>query len=173
MSEYYFSGCNHVGDPIMLKYRPQFRSQRAHDAATWGLLDQVQDDDVVIFMGDNFLTPESVERLAKYKFKKALILGNHEFDKGVTLTMLASVMDEIHGCLKLGNFWLTHIPMHPKSIGPGMRNIHSHMHREGIQDDRYINVSMEATSYRLIGLQDILQGLYVPFQNPRLQGATA
>lgn len=164
MSEFYFIGDNHVGDKGMLKYRPYFKNQWEHDSVTWNLLDQVPDDAVVVFLGDNFLTLKALARLAKYKFYKVQVLGNHEFEQGVTIHHLAQAMDEIHGCYKNSEFWLTHVPMHPKAIGKGMFNIHGHMHTQSIGDPRYINVSMEATGYRLISLTDIRTGQYVPFQ---------
>lgn len=163
----YFVGDNHIGDKIMLKYRPYFKTMKDHNNATWGLLDQVTAEDVVCFMGDNFLTPESLERLATYPFKKIQLLGNHEFEKGVTIHQLAKVMDEIHGCLKWEEFWLSHLPVHKRVLGPGMFNIHGHFHENAISmDKRYINVSMEATYFRLISLEDIRTGAYTPFQNP-------
>jgi len=164
MPEVYVSSDNHVGDPVILKYRPRFRNIREHDNATWGLLDQVKDEDIGIFLGDSFLTPDSVERLKKYKFQKVLIIGNHEFDHGVTLPMLMEAFDEVHASFRLGRYWLTHIPMHPETLG-GRYNIHGHIHNRSKldRDTRYINVSMEATGYRLITLNEIDNDTYQPW----------
>lgn len=164
MPELYITSDQHVDDPIMLKYRPHFRNIAAHNNSTWYLLDQVQKDDVVCFLGDSFLSPDSLNKLAKYPFQKMLVLGNHEFEKGATFEMVSKVFDEIHGSYRLGNYWLTHIPMHPDVLG-GRTNIHGHIHLKTklARDDRYINVSPEATNYRLIGFSDIQSGSYKPW----------
>lgn len=159
----YVTGCNHVSDEIMLKYRPRFSTMEKHDNATWGLLDQVPEDKIVIFLGDNFLTPESLARLKQYKFYKVHVLGNHDLQNGVDIKMIVDVMDEVHGSIKMDGIWFSHIPMHKHALGHGYINVHAHMHTDGLYDDRYVNVSMEATNYRLISVDEILDGKYVPF----------
>lgn len=162
-SDVYVTGCNHVNDKIMLKYRPQFSTMAEHDDATWGLLDQVPEDKAVIFLGDNFLSPESLERLKQYKFYKIHVLGNHDLQNGVNIKMITDVMDEVHGSIKADGIWFSHIPMHKHALGHGYINIHAHMHTDTLYDNRYVNVSMEATNYRLISVDEILNGKYVPF----------
>lgn len=162
-SDVYVTGCNHVNDKIMLKYRPQFSTMAEHDDATWGLLDQVPEDNAVIFLGDNFLSPESLERLKQYKFYKIHVLGNHDLQNGVNIKMITDVMDEVHGSIKADGIWFSHIPMHKHALGHGYINIHAHMHTDTLYDNRYVNVSMEATNYRLISVDEILNGKYVPF----------
>lgn len=164
MPELYITSDQHIGDPIMLKYRSRFRNIAEHDFATWGLLDQVAADDIVIFLGDSFLIPESLEKLAMYPFQKMLIPGNHEFEKGVTIEMLNKTFNEIQGSYRFGNYWLTHIPMHPDTLG-GRFNIHGHIHSKTklSRDERYINVTPEATGYRLISFTEILNNTYHPW----------
>ncbi len=162
-SDVYVTGCNHVNDKIMLKYRPQFSTMAEHDDATWGLLDQVPEDKAVIFLGDNFLSPESLGRLKQYKFYKIHVLGNHDLQNGVDIKMITDVMDEVHGSIKADGIWFSHIPMHKQALSHGHINIHAHMHTATLYDDRYVNVSMEATNYRLISVDEILNGKYVPF----------
>lgn len=159
----YVTGCNHVNDKIMLKYRPQFSTMEEHDNETWGLLDQVPEDKIVIFLGDNFLSPESLIRLKQYKFYKVHVLGNHDLQNGVNIKMITDVMDEVHGSIKMDGIWFSHIPMHKHALGHGYINIHAHMHTDTLYDDRYVNVSMEATNYRLFSVDEILNGRYVPF----------
>ncbi len=159
----YICSDNHCDDEGILKYRPQFRSLREHDDATWALLDQVKPEDQVIFLGDSMLARKSLDKLATYKFKKILIPGNHEFDRGLTMHDLVRVYDGVHAMFKHQNYWLTHIPMHARALGPRDFNIHGHLHRESLYDKRYINVTLEATNYSLMTFEEIISPNYIPF----------
>ncbi len=161
--ETYICSDNHCSDEGILKYRPQFRSLAEHDSATWCLLDQVKDEDQVIFLGDSMLARPSLDKLATYKFEKVLIVGNHEFDRGLTMRDLVEVYDSVHAMFKYQNYWLTHIPMHARSLGPRDFNIHGHLHRESLFDKRFINVTLEATNYSLMTFNEVISPNYKPF----------
>lgn len=165
MRKVFITSDNHVDDPTIVKYRPECGNIRHHNNITWGLLDQVPEGSLVIFLGDCFLSPASILKLMKYKFQKVLIMGNHELEHGVTMGMLQDAFTEIHASYRLGNWWLTHIPMHPLTLGQ-RRNIHGHIHKRSKldRDDRYVNVTLEATRYRLIEFSEIESGEYVPWE---------
>lgn len=157
----YFIADLHIGDPSALKYRPQFVSLGYHDEFMLNLLANLKPNDEVDFVGDCFVKPYVLPILAKMPFKKRLILGNHDLQKGIKWTDFVGVVDDIQGGYNWPGhpFWITHIPCHPDHLR-GRLNIHGHLHDTIIPDIRFINVSVEATGYRLVDHEEILDGSY-------------
>ena len=62
---------------------------------------------------------------------------------------------DIRGTHQLDKFILSHIPIHPESLSRWRGNIHGHVHDNTLQDDRYINVSVENINFTPIDFEEI------------------
>jgi calcineurin-like phosphoesterase family protein len=161
----YFVADIHAGDPSITKYRKQFQTLAEHDAMIWELLASATKNDIVTFVGDCFIKPHTLDILRKLPFKKELVAGNHCFEKGVRFSDLVGIMDRIDGVRKWKHFWLSHAPLHPHHLRNRL-NIHGHLHEVIIPDRRFINVSLEASGYRLVSHEEILDGSYRTYSKP-------
>ena len=133
--------------------------------------------DIVWFLGDIAFDLSSLAYVDGLPGDKRLILGNHctdKFSKQVQLKDLQRVFSQIHGMHQYKHSWLTHAPVHPCELR-GKLNIHGHTHQHSVpkdpaiptgrehpavteHDDRYVNVCLENTGFKLIKYQDILDG---------------
>ena len=129
--------------------------------------DVVGDDDRVYFLGD-FGNPSVVHRL---KGRPVLVKGNHD---DLKLSKYNGFQD-IRGYVVKKGYILSHIPIHPGSMGRWQVNIHGHLHSEvvlqehsvvqgsnptsfstEIPDPRYVCVSLEHTDYYPVDLQKLI-----------------
>ena len=91
-----------------------------------------------------------VDRIERLNGKKILIAGNHDT---LNARGLLEYFSDVKGSIALGEFILTHIPVHPSQLEYRWKaNIHGHLHSNRVQrtsyswqshDPRYYNVSME------------------------------
>lgn len=116
--------------------------------------------------GDMFFTRESLYKLKKFPFKKILVIGNHCTDHEPDARDLVEVYDDVVESKKRGQFLITHSPRHPIALR-GKINVHAHMHETIIQDERYINVSLESTGYRLVDFEEIRTGEFRTYRGAR------
>lgn len=130
----------------------------------------VSDEDRVYFLGDVAMTRRGLDASIPFlKGRKVLVKGNHDIDK---LNYYAKYFEDIRACVTKKGFIMTHIPIHPGSMGRWKINIHGHLHynRVGVDyyddpdnaseknaDPRYVCVSVEHTDYRPVELTTILQ----------------
>ena len=141
----------------------------------------VSDKDRVYHLGDVVINRRALQTLSRLKGRKVLIKGNHDifrledylpyFDD-----IRAYVVKQVNGKRVI----MSHIPIHPGSMGRWRLNIHGHLHNnfvtkdyingsdtpkdetydplnETVQDKTYYNVSVERTNFRPILLDDILK----------------
>jgi calcineurin-like phosphoesterase family protein len=120
----------------------------------------VQDGDRVYLMGDVAMTKKPLlEVMPQLKGRIVLIKGNHDMEK---MSVYAPFVDDIRACVVKQSFIMTHIPIHPQSMGRWKLNIHGHLHSDvvtkeirepwgewmTIPDERYVCVSVEQIDYR-------------------------
>lgn len=167
MSQVFFVSDLHLGHKNICKYRKEFTSQKEHDSTIVNnILKCAGKRNHLWMLGDCFFTKESLTHL--YLFKQSFdkvhwILGNHDTDRpeskeNVFLAANRGWVDGIYSMAKINRFWLSHAPIHTDELR-GRMNIHGHTHYHNIDDDRYINVSMEQIDYKPISLQNILTKL--------------
>lgn len=158
---HYFCADMHIGDKNVLGYRPQFVTLGYHDEFMWDLLSKVKPRDEVTFVGDCFVGVECPDILKKFSFKKRLVIGNHDFERKLHYTKFIDIIDDFEGGWRWAKhpYIVSHYPVHPLALR-GRLNIHGHLHEQIIPDKRYINVSMEATNYKLVTHEQILDGTY-------------
>jgi calcineurin-like phosphoesterase family protein len=158
MIDVWFIADIHGGHKNILKYRTSFRDKEEHFSTISNNYNRlVKPKDHVYFLGDIAFSVEYLERIA-FEWngaKKVLVMGNHDTDD-FTKVNVADYFDEVHGLLKYKEFWLSHAPIHPEELR-GRRNIHGHVHNKTIQDNRFVNVSVDNTGFAPVSLEEIRQ----------------
>lgn len=144
MSRVLFCGDLHLDHKNVHKFRPEFKTAEDHDEHVLHQLGKhVNKRDVVYFCGDIAFSEAALLKLKKFPFRKILVKGNH--DK-FSLAAAAEVFEQIHGITVYKNAWVSHAPIHPNELYRRF-NIHGHVHRNTIDNPRYINVSLENIGY--------------------------
>jgi calcineurin-like phosphoesterase family protein len=124
--------------------------------------DIVSEKDRVYVLGDVCINRRSLVTLGRLYGRKVLVKGNHDIFQ---LKDYLPYFDDIRACVvkknKDGNkVILTHIPIHPDSLGRFGINIHGHLHSNRVLDDegnidpRYICVSVEHTDFKPLDLME-------------------
>lgn len=151
----------HLGHANCAKWRG-FDSVHHHNQTIMSnYAELVGKNDVVWFLGDIILTADVVPQFNSLPGRKRLVLGNHDTDHfqkrtGLSILDFASLFEQIHGLYKYKDAWLSHAPIHPQQLR-GRLNIHGHMHASKLDDNSYINVSLEQTDMKPVKYQEILR----------------
>lgn len=145
----------HLGHKRMEQERP-WSSIVDHDNTitdNWNRV--VTDDDLVFVLGDATTNRHAVQKIRRLNGQKYLIAGNHDdFFEDYT-----NVFDKVLPMAQQSGFLATHIPIHPLSVVRWGANVHGHLHKEVINDYRYLCVSMEQINYTPITTEDVMNRL--------------
>lgn len=112
--------------------------------------DLVEHGDRVYMLGDVAINRRCLHSLSRLNGRKVLVKGNHDIFQ---LKDYLPYFDDIRSYVvqkdKDNNkIIMSHIPIHPESLGRFDTNIHGHLHQNKvINDDRYVCVSMEHLNY--------------------------
>jgi calcineurin-like phosphoesterase family protein len=127
----------------------------------------VKDNDRVYMVGDIVFHKRDLHLLGRMKGRKVLIKGNHDL---LELKDYIPYFDDIRGVHQFSGIVITHIPIHPQSLGRWGFNVHGHLHANRVMwnvsdgdfthhnaeiDPRYFNVSVEQINYTPISLEEI------------------
>lgn len=120
--------------------------------------------DRVYLLGDvAFSKKDMWNSVGRLKGRKCLVPGNHDPKQ---MKAYIDLFDDVRGYVQRNGFILSHIPIHPGSMGRWKINIHGHLHANRVQllpdrydtpDDRYVCVSVEHTNFRPILLDTVLK----------------
>lgn len=118
----------------------------------------VAPEDRVYLLGDVCINRRNLFLLGRLKGRLVLVKGNHDIFK---LKDYLPWFDDIRSYVvqkdKDGNkVILSHIPIHPDSVGRFGTNIHGHTHYQSVGDERYVCVSLEHTDYKPIQIHEAL-----------------
>lgn len=134
----------------------------------------VADADRVYILGDVAFTAALIHRVVpRLKGRKCLIPGNHEPPK---MKKYFDLYDDVRGYVQRQGFIMSHIPIHPQSMGRWRLNIHGHLHNNQVMvhtelksydpngkhvefdmiDKRYYCACVERTNFRPKLLDEIL-----------------
>lgn len=118
----------------------------------------VHPQDRVYLLGDVCINRRNRGVLSRLSGRLVLVKGNHDIFK---LNEYLPFFDDIRSYVVQkdhdGNkVILSHIPIHPDSVGRFGTNIHGHLHYNKIDDPRYVCVSLEHTDYRPIEIHTAL-----------------
>ena len=122
----------------------------------------VKPDDTIIHLGDVLFGENKVvwmeNNFTKLPGKKRLVLGNHDNPK-----FLMPFFKDINFWIDLPGHILTHMPLHPQTLGENKRwggqdmiNVHGHTHRNPSPEGPYKCVCVEQTNFKPINFEDIV-----------------
>lgn len=161
MSNVWFLSDTHLDHANITKFRVNFKSVEEHNAVIKENYHKfVTKRDLVFFLGDICFSREALNDMGSWVgAKKVLICGNHDLERGITMTDLCNTYDAVYSLYKYKNMWLSHAPIHPNELR-GKMNLHGHVHFATLDDDRYFNCCLENTNYAPISLDEIRKIMY-------------
>jgi calcineurin-like phosphoesterase family protein len=137
----------------------------------------VKPTDKVYHLGDVVINRKSLRVMHKLNGDKVLIKGNHDIFK---LSDYIPYFRDIRSYHVMNGMILSHIPLHPESLGRFGVNIHGHLHANRVMiddptmgqiiDPRYFNVCVEQTDFKPILFEEVVerikkQGGTIGFKN--------
>lgn len=166
MSNIFFASDHHFGHTNILSFLVEGRQLRTFEDVTHMNEFMVMQHnrvvcpkDKVYFLGDVAMGSAGLVHLDRMNGEKILIRGNHDKDK---LSNYAKYFKDVRGVHQFDKMILSHIPLHPDSLGRWGHNVHGHLHSHKVMlsehhpDPRYICVCMEQLdNYMPISLEDI------------------
>jgi calcineurin-like phosphoesterase family protein len=158
MSNVFFISDTHFGHANIIQYgnRPFADVTEMNQEMVLRWNSAVTKRDTVYHLGDLGMGKESLELIKHLNGRKILIIGNHDT---LPMTDYIEAFSKVHAMLTYKGYWLTHCPMHPNELF-GKKNIHGHIHNKTIDDERYINVSVEQINYTPMPFERIVNGTW-------------
>jgi len=151
----YFIGCLHLGHKNLIE-NVRGMSVKDHDEIILENLNKLTKRDKVFILGDLSMENRNCwHELYRLKCVTHVVLGNH--DRYQDVKYLNDYVDQVSGCMNYKDCILTHMPIHPMCL-EGERfkmNIHAHIHRHTVDDDRYFNVDAQRLNYKPISFDEI------------------
>jgi calcineurin-like phosphoesterase family protein len=98
--------------------------------------DRVRPNDKVYHLGDVVINRRSLATLARLNGDKILIRGNHDIFRDDEYRQYFRELRAYH---VLNGMILSHIPIHPESLGRFGVNIHGHLHAHRVMKPRGVN----------------------------------
>ena len=133
---------------------------------------KVKEQDTVYFLGDVVINKKYLELVKRMNGRKILVRGNHDIFPDVEYR---EYFRELRAYHVMNGMILSHIPIHPDSLGRFGVNIHGHTHANRVMngkviDVRYHCVCVEQTDFRPILFEDVIarikeEGGEVGFKN--------
>lgn len=169
MANIFFCADHHIGHSNILSFTGEvgssirnFHSIEAHDEYIVERHNSVvRPRDRVYFLGDVAMHHRYLQLLGRMNGNKVLIKGNHDIHR---LSQYTPWFEDIRGFHQLAGMAISHIPIHPASLGRWKVNIHGHLHdnrvllASGEPDQRYHCVSMEQLEdYTPVSLEQLRQ----------------
>lgn len=145
------------GSPL----RPFSSAEEMDEAMVSRWNDRVRPNDKVYHLGDVVINRKFLHILGRLNGDKVLIRGNHDIFKLEDYTLY---FRDVRGYDVKNGMILSHIPVHPESLGRFGVNIHGHLHANRVMaetwgkyeiDPRYHNVCVEHTDYTPISLEEV------------------
>jgi len=161
MAEVWFISDTHLGHKNILKFKNYDGTMLRDFSSIYEMEEVIFDNwsktvspqDKVYHLGDVAFTKYSLARMKELPGHKRLVRGNHDTFK---TSDYLNIFEEIHGVRQIDGYWFTHIPMHPECLGDRAKlNVHGHLHKNFINDCRYLNVSVEQINYTPINFDEI------------------
>jgi len=112
--------------------------------------DTVALNDKVYCLGDMVFRSPHLSIFDRLHGKKVLIKGNHD---NLKLSQYSKYFYDVRAYHVLDRILLSHIPIHPESLGRYRGNVHGHLHANKLDDPRYLCVSVEHTDYKPIDFE--------------------
>ena len=156
--------CKFMCEDGVTKIRPWTDADEMNEAMVKMWNETVRPTDKVYHLGDVVINRRYLPILDRLNGDKVLIKGNHDIFK---LEDYTKYFRDIRSCHKMGEYILTHIPLHPDSLARWCGgNFHGHLHTNRVMtnsghnswdakiDPRYFNVSVEQIGFKPILFED-------------------
>ena len=177
--------CKFMRSDGVTKLRPWATPEEMDEEMVRRWNETVRPTDKVYHLGDVVINRRALPTLARLNGDKVLIRGNHDIFRD---TEYREYFRELRAYHVLNGMILSHIPVHPDSLGRFGVNIHGHLHANRVRrasgvdaetgevlygdqpDVRYHCVCVEQTDFRPILLEDVVkrilaEGGQVGFRN--------
>ena len=144
------------------KLRPWDTTEEMDEYMVKAWNETVRPHDKVYVLGDVVMRPKQLPILARLNGTKVLIKGNHDI---FPLKNYVPYFKDVRAYHRLDQIWMSHIPIHPESMGRVIANVHGHIHNrtvllpDGTPDIRYYCVSAERTGYRPVEWSDVVKSI--------------
>jgi hypothetical protein len=127
---------------------------------------KVRPNDKVYHLGDVVINRKALKIMSRLNGDKVLIRGNHDIFPDVEYRRYFRELRAYH---VMNGMILSHIPLHPESLGRFGVNIHGHLHANRVMRDlahcgrldqidvRYHNVCVEQTDFAPILFEDVIR----------------
>lgn len=145
------------------KLRPWDDVHEMDEALIQNWNEVVRPEDRVYLLGDVTFTAANMKKyIPRLMGRICLIPGNHEPTK---MRKYFELFDDVRGYVQRKGWIMSHIPIHPQSLGRWGLNIHGHLHSNTIKikldeepvDPRYCCVSVEQINFKPVLLDVILE----------------
>lgn len=164
MTNIFFISDTHFGHTNILNFkdkngkpvRPYSSVEEMDEALIKNWNSIVKTQDKIYHLGDVAIPRKGLECLARCNGDKVLVRGNHDIFK---LKDYTKFFRDIRGYIVIENYLCSHIPVHPESKGRYKKNIHGHLHTNNLDDDFYINVSVEQINFTPISFEELKNDL--------------
>ncbi|MFZ9646007.1 MAG: metallophosphoesterase [Fluviibacter sp.] len=173
--------CRFMGPDGFTKLRPWDDPNEMDEEMIKRWNERVRPNDKVYHLGDVIINRRCFPTLARLNGDKVLIRGNHDIFRDEEYRRYFRELRAYH---VMNGMILSHIPLHPDSLGRFGVNIHGHTHANRVMkevydpmydyksviDTRYHCVCVEQTDFAPILFEDVLkkieaEGGRVGFQN--------
>jgi calcineurin-like phosphoesterase family protein len=164
--------CRFTRNDGVTKLRPWDSPEEMDEEMVKRWNETVKPTDKVYHLGDVVINRKALKTLARLNGDKVLIRGNHDIFPD---NEYRQYFRELRAYHVMNGMILSHIPLHPESLGRFGVNIHGHTHsnrveNNGVIDTRYHCVCVEQIDFRPILFEDVLkriieEGGVVGFKN--------
>jgi calcineurin-like phosphoesterase family protein len=151
------------GDGTKLRPWDSPEEMDEHMIKVWN--ETVKPQDKVYHLGDVVINRKALNTLHRLNGDKVLIRGNHDIFRDDEYRQFFRELRAYH---VMNGMILSHIPIHPESLGRFGVNIHGHLHANRVMkvkhagakpeiDTRYHCVCVEQTDFRPILFEDVIK----------------
>lgn len=126
----------------------------------------VKPQDKIYHLGDVAMDKKFIAIVGRCNGHKRLVRGNHDIHP---IKLYLAVFDEVYATRWFEDVIMSHIPLHPESLGPKAvdrprkwANIHGHVHNnvpQGHFGPVYYNVSVEMIDYTPVHIDEVRKRL--------------
>jgi calcineurin-like phosphoesterase family protein len=155
--------CKFTRNDGVTKLRPWDNAEEMDEAMVKAWNETVKPTDKVYHLGDVVINRKALKIMHRLNGDKVLIRGNHDIFKDEDYRQHFRELRAYH---VMNGMILSHIPLHPESLGRFGVNIHGHTHANRVMKDngyggqvidtRYHCVCVEQTDFRPILFEDVI-----------------
>jgi calcineurin-like phosphoesterase family protein len=156
--------CRFMRNDGETKLRPWTDAAEMDEAMVERWNERVGKNDKVYHLGDVVINRKSLGIMRRLNGDKVLIRGNHDIFRD---DEYREHFRELRAYHVMNGLILSHIPLHPESLGRFGTNIHGHLHANRVMiknqwgvdvvDARYHNVCVETTDFAPILFEDVVK----------------